>query len=79
MHLAGHASGQVAITDIHDSFVPNALEGIKIGYFVRCRVLGLADAKGANNSIREKRGAALPDACKMTSLTSSSRKMTCCT
>lgn len=57
VHLAGNASGQVALTDIHDSFVANALEGIEVGDFVRCRVMGRAEAKGVNNSGREKRGA----------------------
>ncbi|BDA47226.1 probable protein RRP5 homolog [Coccomyxa sp. Obi] len=55
VHLAGHASGHVPVTDIHDSFVPNAIEGIEVGDFVRCRVIGQAEAKGVNNSGREKR------------------------
>ena len=59
MHLAGHASGYVAVTDIHDSFVANAIEGIEVGDFVRCRVIRQADPKATNHNSREKRGAAL--------------------
>jgi hypothetical protein len=58
VHLAGHASGQVAVTDIHDGFVDNAIEVLKAGDFVRCRVLGQAEAKGDDQKDREK-GAAL--------------------
>ena len=39
MHLAGHASGRVALTEIHDIYVENALEGLEVGQFVACRVL----------------------------------------
>ena len=39
MHLAGHASGRVALTDIHDAYVEDALQGLEAGAFVACRVL----------------------------------------
>ena len=39
VHLAGHASGRVALTDIHDGLVANALTGLEAGAFVACHVL----------------------------------------
>eukprot|EP00798_Chlamydomonas_sp_ICE-L_P000496 gene496-1903_t len=38
--------GRVAVTDIHDTTVPNALAGIKEGAYARCKVLD-PDSKGA--------------------------------
>ncbi len=31
--------GTIAITDIHDSFTENALSGLAVGDFVRCKCL----------------------------------------
>ena len=63
VHLAGHASGHVAITDVHDGFVENAIESLKAGDFVRCRVLGRAEDKGAEKSTKEGTGALRPAPC----------------
>lgn len=37
--LRGGSQGQVSLTDIHDTAVENALAGLTVGEFVRCRVL----------------------------------------
>ena len=71
--LGGKASGRVALSDIHDTWVPNALEGLEQGAFVRCCVLGVeeAGAKGAlvpggqrrlQLSLRPSRGGAVSGA-----------------
>lgn len=39
VQLAGKMTGKVAISDIHDVYVDNALHGIKEGTFVKCHVL----------------------------------------
>lgn len=44
VQLAGKA-GRVAVTDVHDAWVANALEGIKEGVFVRARVLSMEDGR----------------------------------
>jgi hypothetical protein len=47
VQLGWHALGLVALTDIHDSWVDNALAGLAEGTFVRARVLdGPPDARG---------------------------------
>jgi hypothetical protein len=47
VQLGWHALGVVALTDIHDSWVTNALTGIEEGAYVRARVLpGPPDARG---------------------------------
>lgn len=39
VHMAGNATGRVALTDIHDGPVQNVLAGLEAGAFVACRVL----------------------------------------
>lgn len=59
MHLAGHAAGRVALTDIHDAFRENAVEGLEPGDFVRCRVLGPAAARADRKIGSERTGGSL--------------------
>ena len=46
VHVGRRTYGRVAMTDIHDGLVPNALEGIQEGLFVKCCVLGPAPEHG---------------------------------
>jgi rRNA biogenesis protein RRP5 len=47
VQLGWHALGLVSLSDIHDSWVPNALAGLQEGAFVRARVLDSPpDARG---------------------------------
>ena len=46
VHVGRRTYGRVAMTDIHDGPVANALEGIQEGLFVRCCVLGAAPEHG---------------------------------
>ena len=39
MHLGGRLHGTVALSDVHDVYVANALEGLQEGSYVRARVL----------------------------------------
>ncbi|GLI68751.1 hypothetical protein VaNZ11_013243 [Volvox africanus] len=50
--------GCVALTDIHDHWVPNALKGLKAGTYVRVRVLGQKD-EFAMLSLRPSQGGAV--------------------
>jgi predicted RNA-binding protein with RPS1 domain len=43
IELTKTLKGIVALTDLHDGWVPNALAGLNPGQFVRARVLGAAD------------------------------------
>lgn len=47
-HPPSHRLTQAALTDLHDCWVENALEGwaARAGQLVRCRVLGKGDEKG---------------------------------
>ena len=46
VHVGRRTYGRVAMTDIHDGSVPNALEGIQEGLYVKCCVLGTAPEHG---------------------------------
>ena len=48
VQLPGHAYGCVALVDLHDTWVPDALAGLQAGAFVRCRVLGPAAPRGGD-------------------------------
>ena len=39
VHLPAARVGTIAVTDIHDSFVEDALAGLAVGDFVRCQCL----------------------------------------
>lgn len=49
VYVGRRTYGRVAMTDLHDAWVPNALEGIEEGLFVRCCVLGMAPEHGKGN------------------------------
>ncbi|KAG2446158.1 hypothetical protein HXX76_000753 [Chlamydomonas incerta] len=59
--LGPKRAGRVALTDIHDSPVPNALAGLVEGAYVRVRVLG-KDGDFAVLSLRPSRGGAVAGA-----------------
>jgi hypothetical protein len=44
--LRGGSYGQVAVTDIHDVYVGNAIADVKAGEYACCRVLGRAAKSG---------------------------------
>lgn len=46
VQLGGHAFGRASLADLHDTFVPDALAGLRVGAFVRCRVLEPVEAAG---------------------------------
>ena len=39
MHLPAARTGTIALTDLHDAFAENALDGTAVGDFVRCKCL----------------------------------------
>jgi len=45
VQLGGRLHGTVALSDVHDVYVPNALEGLQAGSYVRARVLS-CEAEG---------------------------------
>lgn len=60
----GHKkAGKVALTDIHDEWVPDALEGLREGIFVRVRILG-RDGKFLVLSLRPSDGGVVAGAVK---------------
>lgn len=57
--LANGAVATAALTDLHDSFVLNALEGFQVGKFVRAMVLKIPPKGGKLKlSLRSSQGAA---------------------
>ena len=48
MHLPAARMGTMALTDLHDSFADNALSGIAVGDFVRCKCLNSAGELGTS-------------------------------
>ncbi|KAF5829876.1 hypothetical protein DUNSADRAFT_15392 [Dunaliella salina] len=74
VQLGGRLHGMVALTDVHEVYVPNALEGLQEGSFVRARVLSCAAENGSSTSgegsklprvtlsLRPSDGGAVPEA-----------------
>lgn len=72
VHLGGRLHGTVALTDVHDTYVANALTGLKEGSFVRACVLACSSEAGSGSgskplphvslSLRPSDGGAVPDA-----------------
>lgn len=52
VHVGRRTYGSVALTDIHDGWVDKPAEGISMGMFVRCCVVGKASGQEANNSLQ---------------------------
>ncbi|KAG1654779.1 hypothetical protein FOA52_007439 [Chlamydomonas sp. UWO 241] len=48
--LPGKRTGTIALTDMHDTWVPNALEGVVKGAYVRVKVLPKASQMGAGTA-----------------------------
>ncbi len=58
LSLGTKRAAKVAVTDIHDVWVEDALAGIKEGLYVRCRVVG-KDGETAVASLRPSKGGAV--------------------
>lgn len=58
LSLGTKRAAKVAVTDIHDVWVEDALAGIKEGVYVRCRVVG-KDGEVAVASLRPSKGGAV--------------------
>eukprot|EP00967_Tisochrysis_lutea_P018742 scaffold21246_cov19-Tisochrysis_lutea.AAC.1 len=50
VQLGGRLHGTVALSDVHDVYVANALEGLQEGSFVRARVLSCAAEGGEHGT-----------------------------
>jgi hypothetical protein len=57
LHMGGRLHGRVAITDIHDAWVPNALAGIAVGAYARAVVIAAPTSEGGNQQSDGSSGA----------------------